>query len=148
LASEALAELPGFPGRLVQFEEPTDEELSALMSGAEAVCQPSTSEGFGLTVLEAMATGAAVVVSDCGSLPEVVQRGGLIVEPTASAVEHALADLFIRPKAARRLRARALRRARRLSWERTAQGWARVAALAAGRDGLREPAPLRAFPTS
>jgi glycosyltransferase involved in cell wall biosynthesis len=137
LANEALAELPGFPGRLVHFEEPTDEELGALMAGAEAVCQPSTSEGFGLTVLEAMATGAAVVVSDRGSLPEVVQRGGLIVEPTASAVEQALADLITHPKAARRLRARALRRARRLTWERTAQGWARVAALAAGHAGRR-----------
>lgn len=131
LAEAGFAEIPGFPGRLVRFENPTDEELSALMSGADAVCQPSKSEGFGLTVLEAMSSGAVVVVSDRGSLPEVVRRGGLIVEPSVSALEQTLSDLFARPARARRLRHRAIRRAKRLSWERTARGWARVAALAA-----------------
>jgi glycosyltransferase involved in cell wall biosynthesis len=134
LEAEALAELPGFPGRVVRFIDPSDQELSALMSGADAVCQPSTSEGFGLTPLEAMATGAAVVVSNRGSLPEVVGRGGSVVEPTAAAVEEALLDLVRHPRAAKRLRARALRRARRLTWDRTAEGWLRVAARAA-----REP---------
>ena len=132
LAREAFAELPGFPRRLVRFEDPTDAELCSLMSNAGAVCQPSTSEGFGLTVLEAMSSGAAVVVSDRGSLPELVKRGGMVVEPSASAVEQALVHLFSRPAAARRLRTRAVRRARQLSWERTAQGWARAATLAAG----------------
>jgi glycosyltransferase involved in cell wall biosynthesis len=135
LAGEAFAELSGYPGRLVHFEDPTDEELCSLMSSAAVVCQPSTSEGFGLTVLEAMSAGAAVVVSDRGSLPELVKRGGLVVEPSAAAVEQALAHLLSRPAAARRLRTRAVRRARQLSWERTAQGWARVAALAAGAGG-------------
>ena len=64
LEAEAIAELPGFPGRVVRFIDPPDQQLSALMSGADAVCQPSTSEGFGLTPLEAMATGAAIVVSE------------------------------------------------------------------------------------
>ena len=137
LAEAGFAEIPGFPGRLVRFEDPTDEELSALMSGADVVCQPSTSEGFGLTVLEAMSAGGVVVVSDRGSLPELVKRGGLVVEPSVSAVAEALASLLTRPAAAKRLRARAVRRAKQLSWERTAQGWARVAALAAGADRHR-----------
>ncbi len=131
LAEAGFAEIPDFPGRLVRFEDPTDEELSALMSNADAVCQPSTSEGFGLTVLEAMSAGGVVVVSDRGSLPELVKRAGLIVEPSVSAVEQALANVLSRPAQARRLRARAIRRAKRFSWERTAKGWARVAALAA-----------------
>jgi glycosyltransferase involved in cell wall biosynthesis len=135
LAKEGFADLPGFPGRVVVFDDPTDSELSALMSDADAVCQPSTSEGFGLTVLEAMAAGAAVVVSDRGSLPELVQRGGLVVEPRAAAVEQALVRLLTRPRASRRLRSRAVRRAKKLSWERTAREWARVAGLAAGEYG-------------
>lgn len=139
LARRAFAELPGFPGRVVRFDDPTDSELSALMSGADAVCQPSTSEGFGLTVLEAMSAGAAVVVSDRGSLPELVQTGGLVVEPSGTAVEEALVSLVSRRGRSRRLRSRAVRRAKKLSWERTAQGWARVAALAATGSGRRRP---------
>jgi glycosyltransferase involved in cell wall biosynthesis len=137
LAEEGFAELPGFPGRVVRFDDPTDRQLSQLMSGADAVCQPSTSEGFGLTVLEAMSAGAAVVVSDRGSLPELVQRGGLVTEPSASAVEEALVRLITQRGVARRVRSRAVRRASKLSWERTAREWARVAALAAGDGDLR-----------
>jgi len=131
LEPEAFAELPGYPGRLVRFVDPSDDDLAALMAGADAVCQPSTSEGFGLTVLEAMAAGAAVIVSNRGSLPEVVKRGGRVVDPTGPAVEDALVDILTNPGATKRMRARALRRARRLTWERTAEGWLRVAALAA-----------------
>ena len=134
LEAEAFADLPGFPGRLVHFHDPSDQELSALMSGALAVCQPSTSEGFGLTPLEAMASGSAVVVSQRGSLPEVVGRGGRVVQPTAGAVEDALVDLITHPGATKRLRARALRRAKRLTWGHTAAGWLWVASLAAGED--------------
>ena len=135
LEREAFADLPGFPGRVVRFVDPPDAELTALMAGAVAVCQPSTSEGFGLTALEAMASGAAVVVSSRGSLPEVVGRGGRVVKPTATAVEDALVDLITRPRRAARLRRRALRRARRLTWDRTAEGWLRVATLAAREAG-------------
>jgi glycosyltransferase involved in cell wall biosynthesis len=131
LEQQAFAELPGFPGRVVRIIDPSDHELNALMAGAVAVCQPSKAEGFGLTVLEAMAAGAPVVVSNRGSLPELVGRGGLIVEPTPEGVERALEDIITHPSAARRMSARALRRARRLTWDRTAEGWWRVAATAA-----------------
>ncbi len=54
LAGEAFAQLPRLPGRLCVFEDPTDQESCSLMSNAGAVCQPSTSEGFGLLVQEAI----------------------------------------------------------------------------------------------
>ena len=49
----------------------TDEELSALYSACFAFVYPSLFEGFGLPVLEAMHCGAATIISDCSSLPEV-----------------------------------------------------------------------------
>lgn len=48
-----------------------DEQLPALISGAELFVYPSFYEGFGLPVLEAMACGTPVVTSKCSSLPEV-----------------------------------------------------------------------------
>jgi glycosyltransferase involved in cell wall biosynthesis len=51
----------------------TREELAAHYRSAVAVLLPSTSEGFGLPVIEALACGAAVVVSD---IPVLCQVGG------------------------------------------------------------------------
>ena len=48
---------------------------------AEVFLFPSIYEGFGLPVLEAMACGTPVLASDASSLPEVVDQGGLCIEP-------------------------------------------------------------------
>ena len=51
-----------------------------LMAGAEALLFPSHYEGFGFPPLEAMALGVPTVVSDRGSLPEVVGDASLVVD--------------------------------------------------------------------
>jgi alpha-1,3-rhamnosyl/mannosyltransferase len=135
LEKQAYADLPDFPDRVVRIDNPSDYELSVLMAGADAFCLPSKYEGFGLSALEAMASGAPVVVSNRGSLPEVVGRAGWIVEPNPTAIEDALVDIITNPAKARRMRMRARRRASRYSWERTANGWLRVAEQAASEFG-------------
>lgn len=52
-------------------------ELPLLFSGANVFCFPSLYEGFGLPVLEAMASGVPVVCSNSSSLPEVIGDTGL-----------------------------------------------------------------------
>ncbi|WP_265523562.1 glycosyltransferase family 4 protein [Oerskovia flava] len=55
-------------------------ELPALLSAADVVAVPSIwPEPFGLTALEGMAAGAAVVASDIGGIPEAVGAGGTLV---------------------------------------------------------------------
>ena len=96
------------------------------MAGADAFCLPSLGEGFGLPALEAMACGTVVVVSDRGALPEVVGDAGLVVAPTADALEASLDVVLARPAKFAGLRGRAAARARQFPWGRTAQGWADV----------------------
>jgi glycosyltransferase involved in cell wall biosynthesis len=52
--------------------------LPALYACAKLFVFPSSDEGFGLPVLEAMACGAPVLVSNGGALPEVVGEAGII----------------------------------------------------------------------
>jgi glycosyltransferase involved in cell wall biosynthesis len=77
-------------------------------------------EGFGMPVAEAMACGTPVIVSDRGSLPEVVGDAGIVVPPTADALETALAHVLTDQHAAADLAARGLARAAGFRWDVTA----------------------------
>lgn len=58
-----------------------DETRQALYTHAEVFCLPSLYEGFGVPVLEAMASGCPVAAADNSSLPEVVGEAGLLFNP-------------------------------------------------------------------
>lgn len=131
LEREAAAELDGAPDRIVRFAGPSDQTLAALMAGADVFCLPSLYEGFGLTVLEAMACGAPVLVSDRGALPEVVADAGVVAAPTAEAMRAALRALLRDRANAERLGHAAALRAQGFTWERTAAGWLSVLLAAA-----------------
>jgi alpha-1,3-rhamnosyl/mannosyltransferase len=58
-----------------------DRALHSALAGADALVLPSTYEGFGLPVLEAMALGVPVVASRAASLPEVAGTSALYFDP-------------------------------------------------------------------
>jgi alpha-1,3-rhamnosyl/mannosyltransferase len=87
-------------------------------AGARLVVLPSIDEGFGLPALEAMSAGIPVLVSNRGSLPEVVGDAGDIVDATdaeglAAAMERLVTDEVY---AARRACA-GLERAKAFTWD-------------------------------
>jgi alpha-1,3-rhamnosyl/mannosyltransferase len=58
-----------------------EDELPQIYAGAHAFAFPSLYEGFGLPVLEAMASGVPVLTSNVSSLPEVAGDAALMVDP-------------------------------------------------------------------
>jgi alpha-1,3-rhamnosyl/mannosyltransferase len=60
----------------------SEDELPQIYAGAHAFAFPSLYEGFGLPVLEAMASGVPVLTSNVSSLPEVAGDAALLVDPT------------------------------------------------------------------
>jgi glycosyltransferase involved in cell wall biosynthesis len=133
LQREISADLPGLPGRMVHMPSPIPERhVVRLMGGAAAFCVPSLYEGFGLVALEAMACGAPTVVSNRGSLPEVVGEAGIVVEPTPDGLAGGLRLALSDGQGSRVLRVASRRRAETLSWERTVDGWVASLLAAAG----------------
>src|SRR5262249_13029056 len=84
----------GLDGAVRLLGAAADADLPALYGGALAFAFPSLWEGFGLPVLEAMATGAPVVASNRGALPEVTGGAALLVDPTPGPLAEALGQLL------------------------------------------------------
>ncbi len=98
-----------------------DEDLPGLYSGAKLFIMPSLFEGFGLTVLEAMACGTPVVTSHAGALPEVVGDSAVQIDPTsAEALAEAIRSLMLDEGRRSELRDKGLQRASQFSWDRSA----------------------------
>jgi glycosyltransferase involved in cell wall biosynthesis len=98
-----------------------DELLPGLYAGAEAFALPSLYEGFGLPVLEAMASGTPVVAADTTALPETCGGAALLVPPDGDAFRAALTSLLGDAAERERLRAAGLLRAKSFSWDASAR---------------------------
>lgn len=108
-AGDAPIELPGYV---------SDEDLDALMRGADVLVHPSLYEGYGLVLVEAMARGVPVVAADATALPETLAGAGIACDPCnpealAEAIQTALGRRAELVSAGRD-------RVAELSWERAA----------------------------
>jgi glycosyltransferase involved in cell wall biosynthesis len=99
-----------------------DDELAGLQTRARVMAMPTLAEGFGLPVLEAMASGLPVMASDLPVLREVGGDAVLYFDPRSTrSIADALRVVATEPDRLERLSAAGLSQAAAFSWRRVAE---------------------------
>ncbi len=112
----------GLTERVLATGYVADGDLPGLYRGANLFAYPSLYEGFGLTVLEAMACGTPVLTSNATAIPEVAGQAARLVDPlSVDALTEAMADLCAHPEQRAQWRQKGLAQARKFTWDRTAR---------------------------
>lgn len=98
-----------------------DEDLPAVYQGATLFCLPSKYEGFGLPLLEAMASNCPIASSDRASLPEVAGDAAVYFDPEdVEDIARTLEDLLNSPERRNELVRIGRDRMKQFSWEEAA----------------------------
>jgi glycosyltransferase involved in cell wall biosynthesis len=114
---DATTFIPRVPGRI----------LPKLYAAADLLIMPSRVEGFGLPVLESMASGTPVICSRAASLPEVGGDAALYFDPRDPGELADLMDAVLHsPETQKQMRQRGLARARQLTWRQSVHGHLKV----------------------
>lgn len=117
----------GLTSDVTYLGQPDEATLVQLYNAADCLIAPSLYEGFGLTLLEAMACGTAVVAANVSAMPEVVGDAAILVDPVdVEAIAQAVRRLYARPDERQALVCRGLDRARRFTWKNTAEQVAQI----------------------
>ena|GEM_PF-976846 len=135
----SLVEGTPWEGRILFLGFFPEEEVPLLYAAASLFAFPSLYEGFGLPLLEAMASGVPVVASRAGALPELAGDAALLLPPGDPQTWAETFCLLAQHEEERLLwREKGLRRAALFTWQRTAEGHHRLY-----RDLLRQPVQNR-----
>jgi len=117
-----LAKQLNIDNHIVQLGFVSEEQLLPLYKAATFLVLPSLYEGFGLPVLEAMATGLPVITSNVSSLPEVAGDAAILVDPySTEEIAEAMYTLFTDGALGEELSRKGVERAKQFSWTKCAQ---------------------------
>jgi glycosyltransferase involved in cell wall biosynthesis len=117
-----LAEGSKTPIKFWGWIDNNDPTFYELLSKSSIFAFPSEAENFPSVLLEALASGIAIITSTAGGCPEVVGKAGLLVEPgDTEGIRKMLKKLVDSDQLRNQLGEQALEQARQFNWENIAQ---------------------------
>jgi glycosyltransferase involved in cell wall biosynthesis len=119
---KAAAKAASVSSRIHFMDFVSDEDLTRFYGACDLFVYPSLYEGFGLPIIEAMASGRAVACSNTTAMPEVADSCALLFDPKSDVeIVRALRDLLLDAQLRTRMERLGLQRASIYNWERTAR---------------------------
>ena len=107
--------------------KPDKETLVKIYNAADILLAPSLYEGFGMTILEAMACGTPAIASNVASLPEVAGDAAILVDPlNIQEIVEAVCRLGNQPELRQKFIDQGFKRAQLFTWEKTAEQVANI----------------------
>lgn len=98
------------------------DELVPLFKNADFFVMPSLYEGFGMTILEAFATGTPAIVSNVSSIPEVAGDAAYLVDPlNTQSIAEAMIKFATDENLKNEYRTKGLRQVEKFNWEKCAK---------------------------
>lgn len=108
--------------RIIRLGFIPTEDLVTIYNLATVFVMPSLYEGFGLPVLEAMSCGCPIVTTKSGSIPEVVGDVAYYVDAyDINDIANGIGEVYSNQKLQKEFSQKALKRAKRFSWQKTAR---------------------------
>jgi glycosyltransferase involved in cell wall biosynthesis len=130
--------------RILIHSNLSDEQLAELYRSAAVLVLPSHYEGFGLPVVEAMASGTPVVAANTTSIPEVAGKAAWLVDPNEPReISHAIVALLSDQGLYQRMVCDGLTQAAKFSWSKSCELIAEVLSEAAMSGTKSYPATSR-----
>jgi glycosyltransferase involved in cell wall biosynthesis len=122
--TEVFADLLGYGANtdVLVMDYLNENDIAALLNLADLFVFPSLYEGFGIPVIEAMASGAPVICSNTTSLPEVVGEAAIKFNPeNLEAMIHAMELVAFNDEVRQALITKGYEQAKKFSWEKCAR---------------------------
>jgi glycosyltransferase involved in cell wall biosynthesis len=108
----------GLTDNIVEIGQVSNSDLALAYHAASVVVLPSLYEGFGFSVLEAMASGTPTIGARAASIPEVMGDGGILFDPhSVDELTDALEKVMEDEKLQKQLVQRGLKNVAKYSWE-------------------------------
>jgi glycosyltransferase involved in cell wall biosynthesis len=124
---KAFIQVEGLGSHITYLGNPDKATLVQLYNAANILVAPSLHEGFGMTLLEAMACGTPAITANVSAMPEVVGDAGVLVDPQDwEAIADAICHLHNDPVFYQELVNQGLERVKAFTWEKTAEQIAEI----------------------
>lgn len=113
---------PSIKEKIVITGYVSDNEYSTILKNASALSLVTSHEGFGMPILEAMASGVPVVCSNTSSLPEIAGDSALLVDPdNPNEIARAFIQVTLNPETKLNLVKKGLQNCQRFDWSTSAK---------------------------